>query len=98
MIASFTIRTMVKMTLETCITCGRYQFLKFYVKQIPKIGKLVSRLPKSQTPNFFASPMLCKACQDTYNDTKIAEIGAHIWKIWPTESHKWMKKFHPNIG
>jgi hypothetical protein len=32
MIASFTIRTMVKTTPETCIACGRYQFLKFYVK------------------------------------------------------------------
>jgi hypothetical protein len=41
MIASFTIRAMVNLTLATCVVCERYQFIGFYVKHIPKIGKLI---------------------------------------------------------
>jgi hypothetical protein len=53
-IASFTTRASVKTTLETCIISKRYQFLRFYVKYIPKLGKLIFGLLKSSIPKMHA--------------------------------------------
>jgi len=79
---------MVKITLATCVVCERYQFLGFYVKQIPKIGKLIFGLSKSESPKVFVGLLLCRACQDEYHDVKIVEIRARMWKIWFIENHE----------
>jgi hypothetical protein len=81
LIVSFTTRVMVKMAPETRIICKRYQFLRFYLKWIPKRGKLVFELPKSQSPKVVAGPLLRKICQDKFDDIRIAKIWARMWKM-----------------
>jgi hypothetical protein len=74
MITSFTTRAMVKMATETSILCKRYQFLGFYVKYHPKIGILVSGLPKSESPKVDVGSLLRRACQNKSNDVRIIKI------------------------
>jgi hypothetical protein len=42
--------------------------------------------------------LLHKACQYEFNDARIVEIRACMWKLWPVKNHKWMKTFHSILG
>ncbi len=65
---------MVKITPSTCVVCERYQFLGFYVKRIPKIGELIFRLSKSESPKVVVGLLLYRAYQDEYDDMNVFEI------------------------
>jgi hypothetical protein len=43
------------------------------------------------------SPLLCKVCQDNFDDVIIVEIYAHMWKTWFIKNHGWMKKIKIKI-
>jgi hypothetical protein len=40
----------------------------------PKIGILVFEFPKSQSPKLVVGPLLCRACQNEFDDARITEM------------------------